>query len=940
MKDLFYKAVRAVLLLAGSIVITFLSVRAPVDGLEISGSIGCGFPSGLPFAFIGTWKYHPEGFPIPLCAVGYDSAALILDISFWLVALYLISYFIKNVIMRKSIKIISRISILILFFSVWSISAQAAVKFDLENLRNQNFQLTRAYDRIDVQKAWDAVLNSDIQLATTTVGIVDTGIDPDHHEFNLPEVNLGSFNRLLLFDSELNGHGTQVAGIIGANNISRIVPLPTDSPQMNGILSGILEENQYTLEIRPFTIPLLATSTLINVSSALEKAITRNSQVINMSFGLSPCSALSVIDLDRLKKRCFKTDQEFLDDFDTYEQIFQQATSTLFVASAGNNNIDAALSLPAALGLLDNVITVGATDLDDQRAIAIPLLQESNFGSVVGVSAPGINVYSPKPGNEYKETFGGTSASAPMVTGVAGLLKAIDFTLTPSEIKQVLVATGDAITTDKPIGPRLNALNAVARVLPPTIDSVDPPSAKRGETLDVVITGKNFFENIMTGDFGPDITVNSIFVTSSTTLTLNITISQTAALGTRDVSLTKSPPGGGTATLPSAFTVEALLPTLAPWPQFQHDARHRGQSPFVGPQTNTIKWSFVPAIVPPVGGFVNTPVVGPDDIIYIGAGTQSQGRLFALHPDGSLKWQSALLPAAPTNPAVITDGMIIIIVGTEDSGTDIIAFDDNGNTLWTFPVGNRVDFVTVSQDGTVYATSEDGFLFSLTPTQTQAIENWRVQLGRRTLVGSSPTVGQDGTIYVVDRQPSPRNSPLFAINPTNGSIIWTNFLPSGTASSALLLTDDTVVVATPSSLQGFNPTDGRTVFTVSYPFGSPTIPILLPDGTIAVGVRESGGNGTLHRINPVTQSIVSTVSLGPFFTLGTPVTDIQGTIYITANPVNPTPNQATLFAISGNTVLFTRTFTFIIGHLALASIPTLYLPVLDSGQLQLMAVGE
>jgi hypothetical protein len=55
----------------------------------------------------------------------------------------------------------------------------------------------------------------------------------------------------------------------------------------------------------------------------------------------------------------------------------------------------------------------------------------------------------------------GTSLSAPFVTGVAGLLKAIKPTLTPAEIKQILIRTADPIQTDQPIGGRLNAYRAV-----------------------------------------------------------------------------------------------------------------------------------------------------------------------------------------------------------------------------------------------------------------------------------------------------------------------------------------------------------------------------------------------------------------------------------------------------------------------------------------------
>lgn len=68
-------------------------------------------------------------------------------------------------------------------------------------------------------------------------------------------------------------------------------------------------------------------------------------------------------------------------------------------------------------------------------------------------------------GGDYKKDFSGTSASAPLVTGVAAILKSLKPALTPAEIKQILVANADPIFTDKPIGPRLNALRAVRKLL-------------------------------------------------------------------------------------------------------------------------------------------------------------------------------------------------------------------------------------------------------------------------------------------------------------------------------------------------------------------------------------------------------------------------------------------------------------------------------------------
>ncbi|MEO0115439.1 MAG: BNR-4 repeat-containing protein [candidate division WOR-3 bacterium] len=89
----------------------------------------------------------------------------------------------------------------------------------------------------------------------------------------------------------------------------------------------------------------------------------------------------------------------------------------------------------------------------------------------------------------------------------------------------------------------------------PTLTGVDPNSGNRLQTLDVVLTGTNFISGVSSVDFGPDITINSTTVNSPTQITANITISASAATGPRDVSVTNSGPGGGTATLPNGFTV-------------------------------------------------------------------------------------------------------------------------------------------------------------------------------------------------------------------------------------------------------------------------------------------------------------------------------------------------------------------------------------------------
>ena len=88
---------------------------------------------------------------------------------------------------------------------------------------------------------------------------------------------------------------------------------------------------------------------------------------------------------------------------------------------------------------------------------------------------------------------------------------------------------------------------------PPTVSSVNPNSGAQGQSLpSVIITGSNF-QSGATCNLGAGITVNSCTFNSVTQLTANITISSTATLGTRNVTVTN--PDNQTSTLTNGFSV-------------------------------------------------------------------------------------------------------------------------------------------------------------------------------------------------------------------------------------------------------------------------------------------------------------------------------------------------------------------------------------------------
>ena len=159
------------------------------------------------------------------------------------------------------------------------------------------------------------------------------------------------------------------------------------------------------------------------------------------------------------------------------------------------------------------MIAVGALDglsSTDDRDITPP--EGSNFGDAVVIAAPGSSIYTPKKFSsplgfdDYDTNFLGTSASAPMVTGVAGLIKAIKLELTPVQIKQILTESADPITAstteeiDKKLGSacndgrpgfrgcRLNALAAVCHR--DVLNCVPPPPLPSEEGFIVFIFPK------------------------------------------------------------------------------------------------------------------------------------------------------------------------------------------------------------------------------------------------------------------------------------------------------------------------------------------------------------------------------------------------------------------------------------------------------------------
>jgi outer membrane protein assembly factor BamB len=110
-------------------------------------------------------------------------------------------------------------------------------------------------------------------------------------------------------------------------------------------------------------------------------------------------------------------------------------------------------------------------------------------------------------------------------------------------------------------------------------------------------------------------------------------------------------------------------------------------------------WS-VPADLPA------SPSIASDGTVYFGS---RDNRLYAVNPDGSLKWMFTTRRTIESTPAISKAGFIYF--GNEDD--KLYSLDANGNERWEFATQGTVYSPTIAPDGTIYVQSADGKLYAI-----------------------------------------------------------------------------------------------------------------------------------------------------------------------------------------------------------------------------------
>lgn len=333
--------------------------------------------------------------------------------------------------------------------------------------------------RIKSEPGWDIAKGS----AQVKVAIVDSGIDRNHPELSKNVLKSVPIAPGCINDGDSNGHGTHVAGVIGAttNNTAVLAGLNWDVTILGYCV------------VSPSGI-----GTSITIAQGLQQAIKDGVDVINLSLGGPILPGMDRSVEDAIKDAAAK--------------------GITIVSAAGNcgklppgqypqnpecfwgGNADK--YMPGADPRVINVAAIGQNNEHPTY---------SNTGSTIAVSAPGGNPLAgstscladgsdcilstwdrfkacPSTGSIQNTCpLAGTSMAAPHVTGLVALLKSVNKNLIPSHILNIVTSTADDLGTgsrDPIFGHgRINVFEALQRASGTTTSPTPIPSISPTECL-------------------------------------------------------------------------------------------------------------------------------------------------------------------------------------------------------------------------------------------------------------------------------------------------------------------------------------------------------------------------------------------------------------------------------------------------------------------------
>ncbi|KAF4672521.1 Suppressor of the cold-sensitive snRNP bioproteinsis mutant brr1-1 [Perkinsus chesapeaki] len=286
-------------------------------------------------------------------------------------------------------------------------------------------------EAINVPAAWKRLASTKVARTRVTVALIDTGVKPDH-----PDLIANLVKGYNVYDHSDNtgdqeGHGTEMAGILGAtiNNREGIAGV-MDLVNIFPIYEGITDTPPTTIAAIDYVIR------------------NRKSKGITFILMASSDETIEPAVVSKIKEA--------------------DKAGILMIVTAGNKgkNITTEKTFPCSLTeQLSGVLCVAATE---QSKMQLPYF--SNFASYVDIAAPGVNIMTTGNDVNYK-TMPGTSPAAGIVAGVAAMLYSVAPKLTPADVEKILKDTSRKGLKDSKgkttlaFG-RVDADKAVAKLIP------------------------------------------------------------------------------------------------------------------------------------------------------------------------------------------------------------------------------------------------------------------------------------------------------------------------------------------------------------------------------------------------------------------------------------------------------------------------------------------
>ena len=361
--------------------------------------------------------------------------------------------------------------------------------------------------QIHATAAWDVTTGSAVPVA-----IIDSGADLTHPDLAARLTAGWNFLSGTSATQDDQGHGTAVAGVIGAvtNNLAGIAGVTWNNPIMPLLVVDSTGYADYS-----------------TIASAITYAADHGARIINISIGgTSPSSTL----------------QNAVN--------YAWGKGAVIFAAAGNSATNTPL-YPAAC---TNVVAVAATDPNNALA------SFSSYGPWIDLDAPGTNILTTTAGGGYGY-WNGTSFSSPIAAGVGALVLSVQPSLSASALVNLLEQNADSIGSSSTFGYGLvDASRAVtaakAMSSPPPGVSIASPASGSTVTGTVTVTGQ---VTDAVGVSSVTLYCDGNLVSSTANAAFSIpwkTASVTAGLHTLTVTAIDRAGNAGTASIP--VTVPAL----------------------------------------------------------------------------------------------------------------------------------------------------------------------------------------------------------------------------------------------------------------------------------------------------------------------------------------------------------------------------------------------